>query len=108
MDHLGSHVNGLVVALAELSESLELQSTDRKGEGDRRSLVADVTLALEQLGPSTGARVPTAARMQAPLNAFASSGDEASRNLAAGLAQLQAELADRGTWVAAFDVLRPR
>jgi hypothetical protein len=97
---------GLVVALAELSESLELQSTDRKGEGDRRSLVADVTLALEQLGPFSRARVTTAAEMQAALNAFASSGDDASRNLAAGLlAQLRAELADTGTWVAAFDDL---
>jgi hypothetical protein len=97
---------GLVVALAELSESLDSEPTDQKGEGDRRSLVADVTRALEQLGPFTRARVPTAAGIQAALNAFASSGDEASRNLAAGLlAQLQAELADTGTWVAAFDDL---
>jgi hypothetical protein len=97
---------GLVVALAELSESLDLESTDQKSKGHRRSLVADVTRALEQLGPFTRARVPTAAGIQAPLNAFASSGDEASRDLAAGLlAQLQAELADTGTWVAAFDDL---
>jgi hypothetical protein len=81
---------GLVVVLAELSESLELAPTDQKKEGDRRSLVADVTGVLERLGPFTRARVPTAVGMQAPLNAFASSGDEASRNMAAGrLAQLQ-------------------
>ena len=47
---------GLAVALAELSESLDLQPTDQKGEGDRRSLVADVTAVLEQLGPFTRAR----------------------------------------------------
>jgi hypothetical protein len=97
---------GLVVALAELSESLDLESTDQKSKGHRRSLVADVTRALEQLGPFTRARVPTAAGMQSPLNAFASSGDEASRTMAAGLlAQLQAELADTGTGVAAFNDL---
>jgi hypothetical protein len=94
---------GLVVALAELSESLEFGPTDQKGKGDRGSLVADVTRALEQLGPFTHARVPSAAGMQSPLDAFASSGDEVSRTMAAGLvAQLRAELADTGTWVAAF------
>ena len=97
---------GLVVALAELSESLDVEPIDKKGEGDRRSLVADVTRALEQLGPFTRARVPTAAGIQAALNAFASSGDEASRNLAVALvAQLRAELADTGAWVEAFDDL---
>jgi hypothetical protein len=97
---------GLVVALAELSESLELGATDQKGKGDRKSLVDDVTRALEQLGAFTRACVPAAEGMQAALDAFASSGDEASRNLAAGLlAQLQEELADAGTWVAAFDDL---
>jgi hypothetical protein len=97
---------GLVVALAELSESLDLEPSDQKREGDRRSLVADVTRALEQLGPFTRARVPTAAGIQAALNAFASSGDEASTNVAVALvAQLRAELAGTGTWVAAFDDL---
>ena len=33
---------GLVVALAELRDSLDLGPTDQKGEGDRRSLVGDV------------------------------------------------------------------
>jgi hypothetical protein len=97
---------GLVVAIAELSESLDLGPTDQRGEGDRRSLAADVTRALEQLGPATRARVPTAAAMQAALDAFASSGDEVTRHEAVTLvAQLRAELADSGAWVAAFDDL---
>ncbi len=97
---------GLVVAIAELSESLDLGPTDQRGEGDRRSLAADVTRALEQLGPATRARVPTAARMQAALDAFASSGDEASRHQAVThVAQLRAQLADSEAWVAAFDDL---
>jgi hypothetical protein len=97
---------GLVVAIAELSESLDLGPTDQRGEGDRRSLAADVTRALEQLGPATRARVPTAAAMQAALDAFASSGDENSRHETVTLvAQLRAELADSGAWVAAFDDL---
>ena len=55
---------------------------------------------------SLGRAFPTAAGIQAALNAFASSGDEASRNVAVALvAQLRAELADTGTWVAAFDDL---
>jgi hypothetical protein len=44
--------------------------------------------------------------MQAALNAFTSSCDEASRNRAvAHVAQLRTELADTGSWVAAFDDL---
>lgn len=97
---------GLAIALAELSESLDLVPTDPKGAGGRRSLVADVTRALEQLGPLTLARVPTAAVIGAELDSFASSGNEASMARAVTLvAQIRAELADTRSWVAAFDDL---
>jgi hypothetical protein len=97
---------GLVIALAELEESLGLEPGDQKGEGDRRSLVADATRALDRLGPSVRARIPALADVLAALNSYVASGDDATRNEAARqVGQLQADLADTETVVAAFDDL---
>jgi hypothetical protein len=97
---------GLVIALAELGDSLGLEPGDRKGAGDRQSLVADATRALKQLGPLVRARIPAIADVLSALKSFEMSGDDANRNRAARhVSQLQADLADRETGVAAFDDL---